>query len=659
MLWDPLSTFNDESQEELIAIARKREIYNILKSYVGFFDPFCEIIQNAMDAVDDRKKILNESDYIKKIWISINIKEGIISVTDNGIGFTEEKFRVFLCPNVSFKDGKSSRGHKGVGATYIGYGFNYLQIGTKSPNYKAVVEIKNGRNWIEDSEGKVKKPLVGNSNLIHEVFNSIERGSTFSIKLIGNNVRPKDLTWIGATNASQWRDILLIKTPLGHVDTDINSNDQIIFDIEVIDKEGNISYLENQIASYIYPHLVIPTSVDIKVISEEQKKLANKNIDASKINDKYKHLNGVYISYNHNEVIQALGLKEDTVEYNLVTEYSIHVYGYFCYSTSLWDTYNDSKLGLRKGARILRGGLQLATNNMPQGELIMIPLTSNIGYQNQSHVVVHFNNADPDLGRKGFQPELQDVAKSIGVGVVNLLKKWRGNLKVDDGFVQGILDQTKLDEWIDEQKIHEKQKPLLLLSDHFFIPVNEVSVTAEPLSEQDVIVLFSQLLAGGVIRSIKLMSTSQHQKYDGVFRYFVKPPVENHVFDKEKNPLGVPEINFQGDEPIKSSPFILEYKYCVDALIREFENDEKLEKDIDLVVAWTIGDEYKKRYMVTSLLDLENLHHRQFHGITHLFRDEKTGEIRFRAIILSELIEYLNNIDLSQENQKMKYGQVE
>lgn len=50
---------------------------------------------------------------------------------------------------------------------------------------------------------------------------------------------------------------------------------------------------------------------------------------------------------------------------------------------------------------------------MPQGELIQIPLTRNIGRQNQAHVVVHFENCTVDLGRKGFQKEITDLQKTF------------------------------------------------------------------------------------------------------------------------------------------------------------------------------------------------------------------------------------------------------
>ena len=167
--------------------------------------------------------------------------------------------------------------------------------------------------------------------------------------------------------------------------------------------------------------------------------------------------------------------------------------------------------------------------------------------------------------------------------------------------------------------------------------------------------LFNQLIAGGVIRGIKLLATSQHEQYDSIFRYCVREPLDNHVFNKECNPLGVEKL--QHPTEYTSKPYVLEYKYSVDALIQEFETGEKHEGDVDLVVAWEIGVEWRKRYSVTSLLDLENMQHRAGHGLTHVFRDENSGDVRFYGVILSELIDYLNNVDGVQQSQREAYAE--
>ena len=126
--WDPLSQASDDPG--LLVAAQKREIHNILKSYTGYYDLFSEMIQNALDAVERR---LNEGEpgYTPQIWIQINLGRDSISVTDNGCAMNLDEFQSFLKPNYSFKDGDSTRGSKGVGATYLAYGFNHLELSTK------------------------------------------------------------------------------------------------------------------------------------------------------------------------------------------------------------------------------------------------------------------------------------------------------------------------------------------------------------------------------------------------------------------------------------------------------------------------------------------------------------------------------------------------
>jgi hypothetical protein len=331
----------------------------------------------------------------------------------------------------------------------------------------------------------------------------------------------------------------------------------------------------------------------------------------------------------------------------------VSCYGFFCYSTEIWDRFNDEVLGLRKGNRILRGGLQLATNCMPQGELLIIPLTRNIGYQNVAHILIHFDRAEPDLGRKGFQPELEELAEDISTHVVGLFLRRRRLLKRETGAPPDILQEKTIHDWITAQEEHEKKNPLLITRKDVFLPTKEPSITSKPLNEQDVIALFNQLLAGGVIRGIRVMATNQHQQYDGIFRFCLKKPFEHHVFDKRRNPLGVE--GGVAKKEFTSDPRILEYKYSFDALIEEIEKGEKSERDIKLVVAWEMGDRWRQRYEVTPLLHLDNLHHRFFHGGTHIVKSSSTGDAVFPAIILSELIEYINEPSRVQEYHQTRY----
>lgn len=232
--WDPLE---EEFSAELVGSIMKRQIKNILKSYTGWYDPLSELIQNALDAIDNRKE--KENGYTPSIRIKIDLKENIICVTDNGLGFTEDQFKSFLAPNVSFKQ-NGPRGNKGVGATYLAYGFNYLQIGTKTADFSFVGTIKGGREWVEDELGTKMRPKIQESKLIHEAFREIDQGSTFCLKLTGDYIRPKDLKWVGANTAEQWEVVLRVKTPLGGIYLDrecLLSN----CNLTVIDEKGERS----------------------------------------------------------------------------------------------------------------------------------------------------------------------------------------------------------------------------------------------------------------------------------------------------------------------------------------------------------------------------------------------------------------------------------
>jgi len=645
--WDPLNS-SENIDLEIISASIKREIKNILKSYVGTFDPFNELIQNALDAVD--KRGLSDPSFTQKLWLTINLQENSFTLVDNGIGFSDVEFKSFLAPNISFKDGKNSRGNKGVGATYIAYGFNHLELGTKHPDFSFFGEIKNGREWIEDFKGISPRPVVKEAQNTSELFDSIDRGSIFKLTFGGYQTRPKDLSWFQASTVEQWLYLLLIKTPLGCVDLLGKIVSKTSFELTVINAKGEKSSVI-ETAGYIYPHSRIGASIDLREILQFQAKQVQAGRDATKYPAKFTRLNGLYEFFSKDEVKLLRTTKLGDAEKTLIDEYNVSAYGYFAYSTSLWDELNDNVAKLRKGYRVLRGGIQLANNYMIQGDVFPIPLTSNIGYQNQTHVLVHFENADPDLGRKGFQPELKELAESIGLGIVNEFKAWKTLLRTDSGARPDIGREIALHEWIKHQEEFEQSHPLTINNPHFFKPVNEISISSEPQVEQDVIVLFNQLLAGGVIRGIKLLSTSQYNQYDSLYKFAVNPPETNHIFDKTLNPLGVESINI----PIGTvtQPKVLEYKYNLNGLIAEFENGDKKEKEVSLAVAWEIGDQWKKHYEAVSLLDLQNLHQRPFHGITHIFQ---TPTSSFYAIILKELIAYLNNVDGVQAHHIAAYS---
>ena len=171
--------------------------------------------------------------------IMIDLENNKIAVTDNGIGFEEQQYIKFLAPNFSFKNG-NTRGHKGVGSTYLAYGFNYIQISTKSPEFSARGKMLNAKKWLSD-DNPASNPLVipDSQNTIDPFFDEIDRGVSICIKY-DETTAPKDLSWMKISTAENWLKVLRVKTGLGAV----NSNPNILIKVRVCAKDGKVSSLD-------------------------------------------------------------------------------------------------------------------------------------------------------------------------------------------------------------------------------------------------------------------------------------------------------------------------------------------------------------------------------------------------------------------------------
>lgn len=202
---------------------------------------------------------------------------------------------------------------------------------------------------------------------------------------------------------------------------------------------------------------------------------------------------------------------------------------------------------------------------------------------------------------------------------------------------------------------HEGDYPLSLTNQNFFLPTKQVSITSIPTREQDVIALFNQLIAGGVIRGIRIMSTNERLTYDGLFRIAFDLEAEKYSHNSETNPLGIDASTAEELKGIITDPKILEYKYSLDGLVEDFESGDKNSKDIELAIVWSTGDLYKERYSITSFLVPENISLRQYHGVTHMLCDIESGARVMDLIVLEELINYLNQHDDCVAHQRVKY----
>lgn len=111
----------------------------ILRCYRHSWDIFSELVQNAVDAINRRYKILNEPsfylyqefrnkydiishpNYRGVIKITIDVLNKNIQIEDNGVGIESDNLARFLLPDESGKSVGKEYGFKGYGLTFAAF----------------------------------------------------------------------------------------------------------------------------------------------------------------------------------------------------------------------------------------------------------------------------------------------------------------------------------------------------------------------------------------------------------------------------------------------------------------------------------------------------------------------------------------------------------
>lgn len=634
---------------ELPGDPTKPVVVNVLNSYTGFYDLFSELIQNALDATQLKQQAVG-SGYQPRIYIDIDMRSRRVRVVDNGVGMSVDEFKYCLRPNISYKRGSGVRGNKGVGATYLAYGFSQIRIQTKKNGTELAAVLVGGRRWAEDHSGAVPRPTFRSEKFnVAELANE-SSGSSFEVMLgDGAGERPKDLGWIGARNASQWLSVLRIKTPLGGVYL-TTSRFKPSVRISVTDPEGSTTVEETSNCEYYYPHEIPGKVQSLEGIKAALGKVSgDANTKFARLSSEYKKLDCMFEVWGKDELLDESGdfasALEGEADRLLIERHNVVVYGAFLASARQWGAFNDVVLSLRKGQRIMQGGLQLATDGMTQGDPLVIPLTSAIGYQANSHIIVHFTEGNPDMGRKVFQPELKVLAEKLAVRAVTIFRRFLQHRKPDAG-PPTIVASKALYDWKRQQEAHADRHPLAFESER-----GALSLISEPQQEQDVVALFHELLSLEVLKGYKIYATSQSETYDSLF--FLDYDVAGDVkFSKNIRPLGVSDrVAGHG----ATEPKVLEYKYDFDMLVEDFEREIKSPEHIDLVVCWSIGADYKDRFYLKPLLVGDEGGDRIYYGATHQAFSESSQDLRFEIIALKDLLGFLLNPADEEARQKIVY----
>jgi hypothetical protein len=520
-----------------------------------------------------------------------------------------------------------------------------IRVATKIPTFSAAVKLSGGRQWSEDYSGAYPRPkLEVDSGAIPEL---VHESSGACVEILINQGQRPDLGWWNASTAGQWYQILRMRTPLGGVYLSGPSAPKVKVTISVTDYAHNKTTEDFDFVEYPYPHELTSVLPKVKSYDEIREAVASVEGDNTKIPQDFRRVDAFYGIWTAEQILDEAspfaGQKFSPEQEELLRRHDVAVYGCFLSSAKQWGQYQREDLRIRPTPLILKGGLQIASDNMVQGDLIVIPLTSTIGYQAATHVIVHFVDGNPDMGRKVFQPELKTLAEDLARQIVNIFKRYLYLMREDTGAAD-VIDDTETYNWLEAKKQYRTENPL-----EFAFGDRRLAYACNPSSEQDLVAVFHELVGMGLIQGIRFLCTSEQDRYDGCYVAHYNS-ADLHSFSAAKRPLGVsPKLIVQRE----SRPFVLEYKFDLDGLIADFEKEVKYPNEINAIVCWKIGDDYSARYNLRSYLVGEEGSGRQLYGATHSLWHErmKLAEV----ICVSDLIRFIPDPEAVKAEHRTRF----
>src|SRR5262245_60138884 len=252
---DPL----DEVKSE--AAYKRRMVLGVLESYNGNYDVLAEMIQNAVDAVEDA--ILSDLPRPYEIPVHVDMQANRLSVRDSGVGMSREQAIRAFAPSVSFKDTeillkkrgtkRPYRGYKGVGLTFLAYGTDAIRLHSKHNDTGdfTTAKMQYGRSW---AMGERSESAFVVEDTEASPLENCERGTFISVQL-SRTTRPRRLNMI-ASEPQVWQVILQTRTAIGQIFLDDESSSQITVRLTVTDTEGKHHDFNNVPPNFLLPHLV-------------------------------------------------------------------------------------------------------------------------------------------------------------------------------------------------------------------------------------------------------------------------------------------------------------------------------------------------------------------------------------------------------------------
>lgn len=631
----------------------RTQIKDIIRGYRHFWDPFSEALQNSVDAINRRFRVLNDPDfYLYPLWqanyhlgadpqftgkirIELWPHERRFAVLDNGVGIKPEEMEKFILPEGSDKRHGKEYGYKGKGLTYLAFvsrEFALISRFLAAPDTYGIA-IDGLLAWCADNEGNIPLPIGPRPTAIPIQPLPDDFNTCVTVTLADNYdevlpaVASLNNAFLLADNTQDFRGfavVLRTKTAVGNTRVLLNQSPLVPIDVELVVHSTNATEPTIIPVPYRFYHPREHREIHGLAYSFENY--------VTRLRPEPTHDNTFRCLYFY-ELGATIGDRSP-----------VHCDFFVSAISSTRLTHISEELGLTQDGvsdAALTYGVHLAIAGMPTG--FRIDKWEGRGGEAKRYFVV----ADVDLqvadeldpGRKGIS---DTRARQISDKAFHLRHKRIGDIQGRFSTYAGkFLDWGPADiaptddsdfearvETATERTTEDRQTDPETL-DH----VQALSSLEHiPSSEEEVRVLFHELLAKNKIKGYRtLYAAGTEAVYDSAFTYEIDLDRAENLYPND--PLGFSEPVAQdlvsGGIPTiilaqhyrrlrKTRPALcIEFKTSVEAFLRELSSPArtpKVPQDIDILIAWELGNlPESDAYSYARLPG----HHRIFHSTTH------------------------------------------
>lgn len=408
----------------------RRSIVGILDSYNGSYDAIAEAVQNSMDALEDAFFQDMPGPYL--LEVTVDLANNAISVFDTGVGMTQDQVCEVCAPSASFKDeltaavllkkrGRvhSYRGHKGVGLTFLAYGTDDIQIHTRQGDVVVKGRMKQGRKW---ALGKIDTAPKLQADESASPIDKCKRGTWVRVAF-SPDTKPANLSTLGST-IEVWETILRTRTAAGQVLIRRESVMPIKIKLILKPKAGLEKNVDVKPAFY-YPSNVV-RNPPFRFLDVWDYHIKHPGITDHEPSNKRQ--DGLYLDWTTDEIRKNLGADKLEIFSKEIADYGPSLYAFRPYQAQVWSEINESATGQNR-SHYFSPGLVVAVNRQRMADVFAIKATRSDLLAANVFVLVHFDGAKPDQGRKTLQIQLMDLAQIIADTATQYLLKQTSLLK--------------------------------------------------------------------------------------------------------------------------------------------------------------------------------------------------------------------------------------